>query len=172
MHFLLGYTKISVLKIIIYTTFTLLDIIKESIFSIFNFLASPYSIEQEPSSHFQENHTPASTQPPLSAVLIRELLPTIKFSDLYRRIDGKLDSHEQPAQCAVCLYEFRGDEEIRILKNCQHIFHKKCIDCWMDHDRRTCPLCRKSLVPVDLQDEYNHRLCAASCSDYDLDGED
>ncbi|GAA0160251.1 hypothetical protein LIER_16845 [Lithospermum erythrorhizon] len=157
-------------KLLTYTL-SLLEIVEKHIFYILRFLGISHFLEPESFSHIQEHHTPESSESPLSAILIRELLPATKFSGMLRSAHGSRDG-EQPAQCAVCLYEFRDDEEIRILKNCQHIFHKNCIDCWMDHDRRTCPLCRKSLVPVDLQDEYNHRLCAASCSDYDLDGED
>ncbi|CAL5367587.1 unnamed protein product [Camellia sinensis] len=88
----------------------------------------------------------------VSAVLIRELLPVVKFSDLV----------DPPESCAVCLYEFDGGDEIRRLTNCRHIFHRSCLDRWMDHDQRTCPLCRTQFIPDDFQDAFNDRLWAAS----------
>ncbi|KAG8477443.1 hypothetical protein CXB51_030870 [Gossypium anomalum] len=69
---------------------------------------------------------------------------------------------DPPESCAVCLYEFEGGEEIRWLRNCRHVFHRACLDRWMDHDQKTCPLCRTPFVPDELQDEFNQRLWAAS----------
>lgn len=67
-----------------------------------------------------------------------------------------------PENCAVCLYEFEDGEEIRWLRNCKHIFHRACLDPWMDHDQKTCPLCRTPFVPDEMQEEFNQRLWAAS----------
>ncbi|XVF52945.1 hypothetical protein PTKIN_Ptkin05aG0058500 [Pterospermum kingtungense] len=89
---------------------------------------------------------------PVSALLIRELLPVVKFSDLV----------DPPESCAVCLYDFEGDDEIRRLTNCRHIFHRNCLDRWMGYDQKTCPLCRTCFVPDDMQDTFNERLWAAS----------
>ncbi|KAL8141617.1 hypothetical protein V2J09_014649 [Rumex salicifolius] len=69
--------------------------------------------------------------------LKRVLLPVVKFSEVA--------GVETPEICAVCLREFEGQEEIRRLRNCKHIFHRWCVDRWMEHDRMTCPLCRTSL---------------------------
>ena len=41
----------------------------------------------------------------ISALLIRESLPVVKFSELV----------DPPESCAVCLYEFEGEDEIRRL---------------------------------------------------------
>ncbi|KAJ6955405.1 hypothetical protein NC652_006735 [Populus alba x Populus x berolinensis] len=100
-----------------------------------------------------------SCYPPLSAALIREILPVIKFEDLVTGDGGCCDL---PESCAVCLFEFEGEDEIRWLKNCKHIFHRACLDRWMDHDRKTCPLCRNSFVPDEMQEEFNQRLWAAN----------
>ncbi|XP_051129769.1 brassinosteroid-responsive RING protein 1-like [Andrographis paniculata] len=99
------------------------------------------------------------SEPPrsLSAVLIRELLPVVRLRDLAERV-------EAPENCAVCLYEFDGggDDEIRWLANCRHVFHRKCLDRWIDHDQKTCPLCRAQFVPEDMQEAFYERLWAAS----------
>ncbi|OIV92652.1 hypothetical protein TanjilG_18003 [Lupinus angustifolius] len=97
-------------------------------------------------------HPPPQFQS-VSAVLIREILPVAKFSDL-----------EEPSaeSCAVCLYEFEADEEIRRLRNCRHIFHKGCLDRWIEYDQKACPLCRTPFIPYDMQRAFNERLWLAS----------
>ncbi|KAA8520658.1 hypothetical protein F0562_014914 [Nyssa sinensis] len=111
----------------------------------------------EPEAPFIEHPTRIPEYPPVSAILIRELLPVVKFEDL-----DVAGSRDLPESCAVCLYEFEVGEEIRWLANCKHIFHRSCLDRWMDHDQKTCPLCRTPFVPHDMQDEFNQRLWAAS----------
>ncbi|KZV31551.1 hypothetical protein F511_07402 [Dorcoceras hygrometricum] len=105
---------------------------------------------------------PATEPRSVSAALIREFLPVARFSDLAEM--------EQPESCAVCLYEFAGDDEIRRLRNCRHVFHRSCVDRWMDHDQKTCPLCRTHFIPEDMQEAFNERLWAAS-GVWDLYGE-
>ncbi|KAI5647215.1 hypothetical protein M9H77_33220 [Catharanthus roseus] len=132
-----------------------LDYIKNLLISLINFLSisdflrpSEFHLHESPSIHLN--------QPPIAAILIREFLPVVKFSDLIADAAGG----DLPENCAVCLHDFEGgDEEIRCLKNCKHIFHRNCLDRWMDHHQITCPLCRTSFVPSDLEDEFNQRLC-------------
>ncbi|KAG4972918.1 hypothetical protein AAZX31_11G022200 [Glycine max] len=90
------------------------------------------------------------------AVLIREILPVVKFSEM------EMEMAEAPESCAVCLYEFEGEDEIRRLTNCRHIFHRGCLDRWMGYDQRTCPLCRTPFIPHHMQAAFNDRLWAAS----------
>ncbi|KAJ8432451.1 hypothetical protein Cgig2_027748 [Carnegiea gigantea] len=100
----------------------------------------------------------------VSAPLIRELLPVMRFSDIVGEEDSKHGSvcgsghgsgRDPPERCTVCLYEFHDHEEIRRLTNCGHIFHRGCVDRWMDHDQRTCPLCRTPFIPHDLAEAFN-----------------
>lgn len=60
---------------------------------------------------------------------------------LYKAIIGVKD----PFDCAVCLCEFEGDDQLRLLPKCSHAFHIDCIDTWL-LSNSTCPLCRSSLV--------------------------
>ncbi|KAI5059766.1 hypothetical protein GOP47_0026085 [Adiantum capillus-veneris] len=55
-------------------------------------------------------------------------------------------SHNHCTECAICLCEFQGEQEVRELPECRHIFHKDCIDDWILHSHNTCPLCRSSLL--------------------------
>ncbi|CDP08780.1 unnamed protein product [Coffea canephora] len=157
MGFPVGYTEVFLPKIFI-QALSILGFIRSVLFSIFRFLGLSDFLEPAEGYYFQENPAQMPLTPPISAILIRELLPVVKFSDLVAGAGG-----EPPEKsCAVCLSEFEGGEEIRWLKNCKHIFHRSCLDRWMDHDQKTCPLCRTPFVPRDLEDEFNQRLWAAS----------
>ncbi|CAO2827727.1 unnamed protein product [Amaranthus hypochondriacus] len=48
-------------------------------------------------------------------------------------------------ECVICLSEFKTGEKIRILPKCNHGFHVKCIDKWLN-SHSSCPTCRQSLV--------------------------
>lgn len=150
MGFPVGYADLFIPKLIIHII-TLLTFIHTFISYILQFINLEHLIEfdsqqnppqLDPITHFQS----------FSSVLICELLPVVKFSEII----------DPPDSCAVCLYEFDDGDEIRVLSNCRHVFHKCCIDRWMDHDRKTCPLCRITFINDDLQESFNERLWAAS----------
>ncbi|GFZ06808.1 brassinosteroid-responsive RING-H2 [Actinidia rufa] len=153
MGFPVGYTEVFLPKLFIHIL-SLLGLIRALTLALFRFVG--FSDFLEPEISYPEN--PDSPENPiLSAVLIRELLPVMRFEEVVAGGGGGGDE-----SCTVCLYEFEAGEEIRWLTNCRHIFHRSCVDRWMDHDRNTCPLCRTPFVPHDLQDEFNQRLWAAS----------
>jgi hypothetical protein len=57
---------------------------------------------------------------------------------------------EEAPQCAVCLQDFdlsgsyADGERILKTKLCRHVFHKECLERWLQQNR-TCPLCRTDL---------------------------
>ncbi|KAJ7962430.1 E3 ubiquitin-protein ligase RHA1B [Quillaja saponaria] len=155
MGFPVGYTEVFFPNLFLHTL-SLLGFIRNLIFLLFHFLGLSDFIETE--VVWSDSHVRIPDEPPISALLIREFLPVIKYEDLaVSAVAGDL-----PESCAVCLYEFEGGEEIRWLTNCKHIFHRDCLDRWMDHDQKTCPLCRTPFVPDDMLAEFNQRLWAAS----------
>ncbi|XVF51998.1 hypothetical protein PTKIN_Ptkin04bG0229900 [Pterospermum kingtungense] len=47
-------------------------------------------------------------------------------------------------ECAICLGEFSEDDMLRLLTICCHVFHKECVDLWLE-SHKTCPVCRGEL---------------------------
>ncbi|KAK6146447.1 hypothetical protein DH2020_020316 [Rehmannia glutinosa] len=47
-------------------------------------------------------------------------------------------------ECAICLVEFEGNDVLRLLTTCYHVFHQECIDLWLE-SHKTCPVCRRNL---------------------------
>ncbi|TKY47179.1 RING-H2 finger protein ATL57 [Spatholobus suberectus] len=46
-------------------------------------------------------------------------------------------------ECCICLSPFQGDEKLKVLVECEHVFHSECLDMWLSA-HPTCPLCRAS----------------------------
>ena len=56
--------------------------------------------------------------------------------------------------CCICICDF-GDEEILLVTRCEHIFHKQCIQQWINHklniasresiESPVCPSCRANI---------------------------
>ena len=50
------------------------------------------------------------------------------------------DNNFENIRCTICLSTFQNNEIIRKL-SCQHFYHQKCIDRWLENNKK-CPLCR------------------------------
>lgn len=65
--------------------------------------------------------------------------PTENFDKTYR----KVKECDIGKTCNICMDEFKENEFKRDL-NCNHTFHKKCIDKMINkYHNYSCPLCRK-----------------------------
>uniref|UniRef100_A0A0E0EMN6 RING-type domain-containing protein n=1 Tax=Oryza meridionalis TaxID=40149 RepID=A0A0E0EMN6_9ORYZ len=51
------------------------------------------------------------------------------------------------ADCRVCLARFEPESVVNRLP-CGHLFHRACLEKWLDYDHATCPLCRHRLLPA------------------------
>lgn len=51
--------------------------------------------------------------------------------------------------CSICLGDYKAKDMLRLLPDCGHMFHLRCIDPWL-RMHPTCPLCRTSPVPTPL----------------------
>ncbi|KAJ0968923.1 hypothetical protein J5N97_021800 [Dioscorea zingiberensis] len=163
MGFPVGYSELFLPKLLLHIAF-LLGYVRRLVFWAFNSLGLADLLDTDtpwPADHPIHNHHHHHHHQPefssLSAMLIQELLPIVRFDELQSS-----SSYAGADSCAVCLYEFDPLAEVRRLSNCRHIFHRCCLDRWMQHDQRTCPLCRTPLIPDDLQDSFNERVWAAA----------
>ncbi|KAF8028121.1 hypothetical protein BT93_E0893 [Corymbia citriodora subsp. variegata] len=86
--------------------------------------------------------------PPLAAAALMVFSPEVELAGV-------------GADCAICLTEFVGGAEIRVLKSCRHGFHDQCIEKWLS-SKSSCPTCRSSCVVVDCSE---HEDGAAQCSE-------
>ncbi|KAA8526067.1 hypothetical protein F0562_007833 [Nyssa sinensis] len=78
---------------------------------------------------------------------IKESLPVLQYHDFLQNRFGKHEEEDENKACAVCLDSIEGSHEIRELCNCSHVFHRDCLDTWVDEGRVTCPFCRSMLLP-------------------------
>ncbi|KAH6769019.1 brassinosteroid-responsive RING-H2 [Perilla frutescens var. frutescens] len=154
MGFPVGYSDLFLPELLVYLL-TILGFIRKFTYAFLSILGLAEFLEPGTASYGPLRSDSAAEPRSVSAVLIRELLPVVKFSDLS---EGK----DLPENCAVCLHDFVADDEIRRLTNCRHIFHRSCVDRWMDHDQKTCPLCRMQFVPEEMQAAFNEKLWLAS----------
>ncbi|KAI3411238.1 RING-type domain-containing protein [Psidium guajava] len=150
MAFPAAYTEISLPKLL-FQTIPLLRLIGNLISYLLRLLGFPDFLETDP----PPPERPPPVCPPVSAVLIREFLPLMKYPG---------SSSDPPESCTVCLCEFEVGEQIRELKNCKHVFHRSCLDRWMSCDQRMCPLCRTQFVPKGMQEEYDRWLWDAAAA--------
>ncbi|CAK8563910.1 unnamed protein product [Lathyrus sativus] len=81
-----------------------------------------------------------------------QMLPLTSFGEIIERHPETQDSS---TTCAVCLNKMKMEDEVRELMNCCHVFHRECIDKWLEHGlenenhNQTCPLCRAPLISTD-----------------------
>ncbi|KAG2292094.1 hypothetical protein Bca52824_038763 [Brassica carinata] len=79
-----------------------------------------------------------------------ELPPNIETGQikgiLFKDIKEKEEEEEGCGKrcCPICLEEYEDDHEIRRLEKCRHVFHRFCIDSWLQQ-KQNCPSCRRSV---------------------------
>ena len=76
-------------------------------------------------------------QQPIAPKITRETLSEL---GPYKRVTE--DSEILNETCPICLESFKLNEGYRKL-NCEHTFHKKCIDRWFLSGHKECPMCRE-----------------------------
>ncbi|KAF8087868.1 hypothetical protein N665_0564s0003 [Sinapis alba] len=105
-------------------------------------------------SRYRSKSRSSSSAPSISSQTIKESLSVTTFHDAAERSPELISD-----TCAVCLGDLEDGDEVRELRNCSHVFHRECIDRWLDYEccggdgnegeednHRTCPLCRTPLL--------------------------
>ncbi|XP_058729958.1 E3 ubiquitin-protein ligase ATL4-like [Vicia villosa] len=95
-----------------------------------------------------------------------QMLPLTSFGEIIERHPETEDS--STTTCAVCLNKMKMEDEVRELMNCCHVFHRECIDKWLEHGyenndswNQTCPLCRAPLISAEAVSSEVLRDCVS-----------
>ncbi|KAK4851161.1 hypothetical protein QYF36_012872 [Acer negundo] len=73
--------------------------------------------------------------PPQPTRQTMERFLEVKWSAISFGDDGRC------TDCAICLDGFRIGDQCRVGSICKNLFHKYCIDRWLE-TKKLCPLCR------------------------------
>ena len=57
-----------------------------------------------------------------------------------------MQSECMQSECTICLFNYT--EETKKTLKCNHIFHKECLDKWLQTNNKSCPLCRTEINPT------------------------
>ncbi|XP_060971128.1 RING-H2 finger protein ATL79-like [Cannabis sativa] len=86
---------------------------------------------------------------------IKKRIPMMPYNTLLEK--SNTGSSPPPSSscnyCIVCMNEIEGKEEVRVPINCCHVFHKECLDAWVDQGQPSCPLCRSKLLAQNQDDD-------------------
>ncbi|KAJ7964668.1 E3 ubiquitin-protein ligase RHA1B [Quillaja saponaria] len=94
-------------------------------------------ISQNSPESFECHLTPSETY----IQELRSRMPAIRFETV---CGCKQPEHD----CSVCLNKFEPESVINRL-SCGHLFHKVCLEKWLDYWNITCPNCRTPLMPEE-----------------------
>lgn len=133
-------------------TFQFLDLLRYVISLFFFRIGLANSVEYCPLMSLSST-IDCLTESPSSAIKSRLRLVKLK------NLQSKKGKHDQTVVCAVCLGQLNACHEVRELGNCSHLFHRECIDKWVDLGKVTCPLCRCLLLPRALGGIEGERGC-------------
>lgn len=64
--------------------------------------------------------------------------PTVSYS-------ADLNLPGLDTECVICLSDFAAGDRVRLLPKCNHGFHVRCIDKWLN-SHSSCPKCRHNLL--------------------------
>lgn len=62
--------------------------------------------------------------------------------------EAKVNHKDSTASCcSICLADYKNKDMLRLLPDCEHLFHLKCVDPWLKLNP-SCPVCRTSPLPT------------------------
>lgn len=72
---------------------------------------------------------------------ISKNLKTFNYIDAYNNLI--IDEKIKEENCSICMEQFQ-DNEIIVQLECNHLFHKNCVDPWKEKNEK-CPLCKTDM---------------------------
>ncbi|XP_022754275.1 uncharacterized protein LOC111302747 [Durio zibethinus] len=97
--------------------------------------------------------------------MIKKNLPVLEYGVFIERFGD--DEQVVNTVCTVCLDSMEKSDEIRELCMCSHVFHKECLDTWVNEGQVTCPLCRSTLYPERI--DWTGRATGSWITNHDAD---
>uniref|UniRef100_A0A7N0U2S6 RING-type domain-containing protein n=1 Tax=Kalanchoe fedtschenkoi TaxID=63787 RepID=A0A7N0U2S6_KALFE len=79
-------------------------------------------------------------------------LDALTIASLPKFVYAEMKGLDEGVECAVCLGAVCGQEVVRMLPNCKHLFHMECVDKWLCL-HTSCPICRTAAEPVEAHVE-------------------
>ncbi|OAY65761.1 putative E3 ubiquitin-protein ligase XERICO [Ananas comosus] len=132
-----------VLTLVLVHTALSVSILKQILRSLLRFLrlrpfdAPPPPEEEFAAAAFGAGARWSSPEPSLTE-LFRSRFKPLRFGSAFGR---------RHPDCRVCLARFEPESVVNRLP-CGHLFHKSCLETWLDYRHATCPLCRSLLLPA------------------------
>tara|TARA_Y100000591_G_C21779793_1_gene670337 strand:+ start:160 stop:753 length:594 start_codon:yes stop_codon:yes gene_type:complete len=99
---------------------TQIDIRRESLYDIFDNIFDSNNLEFENNDNYRQE---------------------IIDKDTFNELNNIKYNSENNDMCPICYEKFNTGENV-ILLNCNHNFHKDCIEKWLCECSNTCPLCK------------------------------
>lgn len=82
--------------------------------------------------------------------------------------EAKLQNKDSTSTCcSICLADYKSTDMLRLLPDCRHLFHLKCVDPWL-RLHPTCPVCRTSPLPTPLSTPLAEVVPLASRRDWGI----
>ncbi|KAI3705276.1 hypothetical protein L1987_75511 [Smallanthus sonchifolius] len=85
---------------------------------------------------------------------VLQTFPAFVYSEVMMTNKGDSTVDVNASGCSICLADYKPADGIRLLPECGHLFHCKCIDTWLKV-HPTCPVCRNSPLPVKLSIQWS-----------------
>ncbi|KAI8544965.1 hypothetical protein RHMOL_Rhmol07G0006400 [Rhododendron molle] len=97
---------------------------------------------------WQQNFDPTVTlQPSDTAILGLDQSTIESYTKVVLGESRRLPMGPNDGTCPICLSDYRAEEVVRCIPECQHCFHAGCIDEWLRLNN-SCPVCRNSPSPA------------------------
>lgn len=93
--------------------------------------------QKSPVRHFAAPDPPLPPTPP----------PISRRPSRYRHLDTTLRRGYSQTQCPICLDDFTPYNTVVRELPCLHVFHRECIDPFLETQSSLCPLCKSSALP-------------------------
>ncbi|KAL0327924.1 UNVERIFIED_CONTAM: putative E3 ubiquitin-protein ligase XERICO [Sesamum calycinum] len=134
-----------VLCVILANTAISISIMREIVRSILHVIgiriASWEELSVEPSDSAECHRSPSESY----MEEFRSQIPTTRYDSI-----SICDCLRQ--ECSICLTEFKPNAEVNHL-SCGHVFHKSCLEEWVNYWNTTCPLCRNYMIPQEVGED-------------------